>query len=125
MEWHSDSIPWVRLQKSRAVQCYFCGDTTAIVSRSDKSHDSGRVELYCDNPLCDARETLVLVLRDNTDETASRADVRALRALDHPPGNHGPAYTIAELAELVENDDLVGRRRSRDPMVLNLPDAGA
>lgn len=126
MNWASDSIPWVRLQKPNTkVQCYFCGDMTAILSFADKSHDPGRVELYCDNPHCDARETLILVLRDNADDTAARADVRALRELDRPPGEHGPVYTFKEFMELGDNDDVVGRRRSPEAMVLNLAEAGS
>jgi hypothetical protein len=50
VDWESDSIPWIRQQTHKtAVHCYFCGDKTAILSFTDKSHDTGRLEVYRDN----------------------------------------------------------------------------
>jgi hypothetical protein len=62
-------------------QCYFCGGQTVTRSVSDIADDTGRIDLYCDNPDCDAREIAVIVCRDGHGAWG-RADVRALAAID-------------------------------------------
>ncbi|MGC9670936.1 hypothetical protein ACNTMW_30865 [Planosporangium sp. 12N6] len=63
-----------------AYPCYFCGTQMLRRSYGDREQDPFRVELYCDNPDCEAREIIVLVRRGLG--THLRADVRALRDLD-------------------------------------------
>lgn len=84
--WDAATNPWVRRQPTNtATRCPFCGADTAILSAHDDPDDPGRVELYCDNGNCDAREITILVMRDGTFDTGERTDVRALRAVDHGP----------------------------------------
>lgn len=66
---------------SARTACIFCGADTAKLSNDDKSNDTGRVQLYCDNQRCEAREVEVIVMRDGK-QGALRADVRALEAVD-------------------------------------------
>ncbi|PYC80495.1 hypothetical protein C7C46_12390 [Streptomyces tateyamensis] len=83
-EWETGQQPWVRQRVKRASQalpCYFCGSNTAMLSDHDDDRDTGRVELYCDNQDCDAREVVILVLRDGAG-AHDRADVQALHAVD-------------------------------------------
>jgi hypothetical protein len=89
-EWEAGTTPWIRQRqperswnhvKDNTVQCYFCGQMTAKRSTTDHDQDTGRVELYCQSDLCDAREMVVLVRRDGAGATW-RADSRALAALD-------------------------------------------
>ena len=65
--------------------CPWCGERTWFVSYGDKPADLGRVEMYCDNQDCDARETVVLITRgfneSGTVRAEARADVRALEGL--------------------------------------------
>lgn len=87
--WESGTTPWLRREQpkttwgteSQPAQCMFCGARTVKRSGHDKAADHGRLELYCDNGDCDAREVIVLVRRDGGD-AVDRADVRALAALD-------------------------------------------
>jgi len=58
----------------------FCGEVTAVASHHDREVDYGRIELYCDNPECEAREFVVLMVRG--EGAHMRADVRALAAVD-------------------------------------------
>jgi hypothetical protein len=85
--WDAGTTPWARrsLEAGQTVRCYFCGGETAISSYGDLPGDTGRLELYCDNELCDAREVVVLVSRDG-EGAHLRADVRALEAIDEGPG---------------------------------------
>ncbi|MFC9535999.1 hypothetical protein ACFT38_36865 [Streptomyces sp. NPDC056975] len=88
-EWEAGATPWLRRQQAettwttaaRPVQCMFCGEQTVKRSVTDHDEDTGRLELYCDNGACDAREMILLVRRDGAD-ASQRADVRALRLLD-------------------------------------------
>lgn len=60
--------------------CPFCGSKTLLQSRGDLASDTERVEVYCNNTLCDAREVIILIRRgERTDE---RADVQALTTVD-------------------------------------------
>lgn len=82
--WRPGQAPWIRSAgPDEPVGCYFCGKSTAITSFGDVSIDTGRVELYCDNGACDAREVEVIVVDDGTSRTAQRTDVRIL-------GRYGP-----------------------------------
>lgn len=87
--------PWVR-RKSRevTVPCYFCGKDTIIVSTSDLAIDPGRIQVYCDNDQCDARETEVIVVGDGAVATAARTDVRILA--QHGPVTDRPASSLIE-----------------------------
>lgn len=99
-EWDADATPWARRPDTgQTLPCYFCGGETAILSFGDRPDDSGRLELYCDSELCDAREVVVLVLRNGAG-AHERADVRALHEVDKP---------IAA----VEARDVVGRYEDR------------
>jgi hypothetical protein len=60
------------------VNCYMCGNRTAILSFNDLPTDHGRVTVYCEHVLCDARETEVIIVRDGTTTTPGRTDVRIL-----------------------------------------------
>ncbi len=60
--------------------CYFCGEDQVKLSYADRPADAQRIELYCDNVNCEAREVVVLMRRGLG--AHERADVRALQALD-------------------------------------------
>lgn len=116
VEWEAGSVPWARRSTSagQAVRCYFCGGETAIGSYGDLPDDTGRLELYCDNELCDAREVVILVRRDG-DDAYVRADVRALRAIDegpNPPANALDRYHTAK--------GKVPRRQDTAPFTLDV-----
>ncbi|MFD0207441.1 MULTISPECIES: hypothetical protein [Saccharothrix] len=124
MTWDSGTRPWIRgLADETPVLCYFCGEQTAIVSMEDRLDDTGRVELYCRNTDCDARDITVLVMRDGTRETAQRADVRVLRMIDDPsrPGRlpaRRRGVPSGEVSVEIDpfGDEVVGRRRSPGPI---------
>jgi hypothetical protein len=81
--WDSGQAPWVRrelINEQGRTRCLFCGGDTAKLSYLDHDADYGRVELYCDNPDCDASTVVVLVRQGGW--AAKRADVRALDAVD-------------------------------------------
>ncbi|MFD8899902.1 hypothetical protein [Streptomyces ardesiacus] len=88
-EWEAGATPWLRRHQPKAeyssepspVQCMFCGGQAVKRSATDYEEDSGRIELYCDNGNCDAREMILLVKRDGA-KSGLRADVRALRLVD-------------------------------------------
>lgn len=61
-------------------RCPFCGSERLLISDTDLPIDTERVEAYCDNASCDAREIVILVVRGAG--THDRADVSALRAVD-------------------------------------------
>lgn len=85
-EWDPDQQPWARraLDNGETVPCYFCGEIAIIQSYSDNQADNGRLEVYCNSPQCDARETTVLVMRGGGAHL--RADVKALNSAE-PPAN--------------------------------------
>lgn len=63
VSWDSGNVPWIRRHPhGTKVQCLFCGEIAAIVSDGDIGRDSGRVQVYCDNGACAAREIEVLVV---------------------------------------------------------------
>lgn len=63
-----------------SFSCYFCGEQQLKLSDFDRAADPYRVELYCDNRNCEAREVVVLLRRGAG--THERADVAALETLD-------------------------------------------
>ena len=64
-------VPWIR---DTAV-CPFCGSPDLKLA----GDESQRIDAYCDSPNCDARELVVLVLRDGHEgRAAERSDVRRL-----------------------------------------------
>lgn len=89
--WAPDEQPWARvrgagepdrgMEGTGYLQCPFCGQFSAKRSYGDEAADTGRVELYCTNEICQAREIVVLVMKDSY-QAHTRADVRLLRALD-------------------------------------------
>ncbi|MFI7508637.1 hypothetical protein ACIBSS_17580 [Micromonospora aurantiaca] len=128
--WDAGWQPYARAGKpDQRVQCYFCGEASAIISDGDNPEDSGRVEVYCLNSQCDAREVTALVLRD-AHGAGLRADVRALERIDETPAlrrdpadSWRPINVGAWLDELDDPDrhrNMVGRRTSRAP----LPEVG-
>lgn len=90
-EWQPDEQPWARTagatQPGRGMEgggyltCPFCGQLSAKRSYGDEPADTGRLELYCTNEDCQAREITVLVMKDSY-QAHTRADVRLLRAID-------------------------------------------
>lgn len=85
-DWSHGSTPWVRgvdgsPAGSEAIICYLCGSSTMMRSWGDLADDHGRIQLYCDNPDCAAREVEMIVLEDGNPATGRRADVRALMAV--------------------------------------------
>ncbi|MFE9172780.1 hypothetical protein ACFYNZ_25445 [Streptomyces kebangsaanensis] len=128
-QWKSGTTPWVRRAQPTAhlgvgaarFQCYFCGGQTATRSIDDVEADNGRIDLYCDNEDCAAREVTVIVRRDG-DGAQGRADVRALAAIDEgrldvgsvtdgdqPATSHGFQRPTEATAEAVV------RRRNKRP----------
>jgi hypothetical protein len=75
--WDSGTTPWLRAADSMFT-CYWCGEQTATRSWGDLAGDTGRVEFYCENPDCTAREVDVVILDDRRHSARDRADVRAL-----------------------------------------------
>jgi hypothetical protein len=126
-EWDAGATPWLRQHQTTAgygdqqqpVQCMFCGAQTIKRSASDRDQDTGRIELYCDNQLCDAREMVLLVKRDGAG-SIFRADVRALHLVDDgtldvhsafPP--EVKSYSMADL--LADHGNEVERRMREAP----------
>jgi hypothetical protein len=62
--------------------CPFCGKNSLIRSYGDLSDDNFRIELYCENPLCDTRVMTIIGLRMNGEVSNHRADAAAIRAVD-------------------------------------------
>jgi hypothetical protein len=133
--WEAGETPWLRERRhgpaitaSGYAQCYFCGEHTVKVSVGDLSADTGRVEIYCDNQDCDAREMTVLVTRDGH-HAGERADARILHSIDTDKHTTewGPIKGFT-LDELVNSDrDEAGiraRRQSRDPASYAAPGYG-
>jgi hypothetical protein len=83
--WERGSAPKVRdtAEDKRHVHgwtCPFCGADELLISDGDLPADCDRIELYCDNPGCDAREFVILATRG--EGVHERADVLALEAVD-------------------------------------------
>lgn len=112
-EWEAGETPWAR-HGERQLPCYFCGGHTAILSSGDRPDDPGRLELYCDNQMCDAREVVVLVKRDGAG-APDRADVRALREVDRP--RETPA-ALDVMGRYEDNKNITARRQSTTSLAL-------
>ncbi|MCS5487389.1 hypothetical protein NY588_09645 [Curtobacterium flaccumfaciens pv. beticola] len=121
LEWNAGETPWVRATlegspfgSSGYAQCYFCGDMSAKLSSTDLRSDSGRVEVYCDNGNCDAREVIVVVARDGN-HSDRRADVRILDALDRDTHSTEQkplvARSLQEIADAQDSEEAVVARR--------------
>lgn len=125
-EWNAEGEPWLRRHQPEAtyahepksVQCLFCGSQTLKRSASDRSQDPGRLELYCDNGRCDAREMVLLVRRDGAG-AGRRADVRALNLLDDGTLDVHTAFPPEakshDLFDLIADRPNVVERRMRKP----------
>lgn len=124
-EWNAGDVPWVRetlegsaFGSSGYAQCYFCGELSVKLSVGDLSSDSGRVEVYCDNGNCDAREVTVIVTRDGH-RSDRRADVRILEAVDQDTHTteEGPivARSLKEIADGEDSAGMLARRTDRGP----------
>lgn len=95
--WISGQIPWIRTLRDceNLAPCYLCGKRTVLRSFSgDMKSDHGRVQVYCDNDQCDARETEVIVVRDGTKTTPERTDVRIMEQFE--PVTNRPSWTPIE-----------------------------
>ncbi|MFE2072803.1 hypothetical protein [Streptomyces misionensis] len=110
-----------RPRGSRAArfQCYFCGGQSVIRSEHDNEHDTGRLELYCDNEHCAAKEIAVIVCRDGY-AAGERADLRALAAIDEGlldmaniPGGSKPAPSPTFKRPDEEQEKIVAARRDQ------------
>lgn len=83
------AAPWIQQVDARAG-CYFCGRDSVILSFGDLGEDRGRVQIYCDNGDCDAREVEVIVSDDGGTATRNRSDVRILEHF--PPDGRRPDW---------------------------------
>jgi len=89
---YQKSVPAIRgAGRGNPARCPWCGEDTWIVSDADHKEDRARVEMYCDNQMCDSRETVLLITRGFDDEygetghgetARTRGDVEAIRAVD-------------------------------------------
>lgn len=114
-EWDASEPPWARRPDTDGgLPCYFCGGRTAILSFGDRSDDPGRLELYCENQMCDAREVVVLVLRNGAG-AHDRADVRALAEVDRP--NHTPD-ALDVMARYDDRKNITRRRQNPHSLVV-------
>jgi hypothetical protein len=125
-EWTPDDQPWARLagaaepgggtESTGYLRCLFCGSKSAKRSYDDSPKDTGRIELYCTNENCEAREITVLVMKD-TYQAHTRADVRLLAALDRGqtdiPAPHDPP-PITTFADLMRRPDVDLTARRQD-----------
>lgn len=106
------------------VRCYFCGVDTAKLSEGDLDADLGRIQVYCDNEGCAAREATILVER-NGSRAAWRADVRALKANDQADAM-GNAYVhpgglITQKPQRPDGPDVLAPRLDEGPQELLIP----
>lgn len=125
-EWEAGGEPWLRRHQPETtyghepnpVQCMFCGARTLKRSASDRPQDPGRLELYCDNGMCDAREMVLLVRRDGA-EAGLRADVRALNLIDDGTldvhATFPPEAKSRNVLDLIADRPNVVERRMRRP----------
>ncbi|OBC19347.1 hypothetical protein A5786_17030 [Gordonia sp. 852002-50816_SCH5313054-a] len=96
--WSNGITPWLR-QSQKPFNCYWCGSVEAILSWGDIGEDTERIEFYCQNPDCNAREVDVLVVDDGTDTTRRRADAKALQRF--------PGEVLADPV-LINDDEQLG-----------------
>ncbi|MWV58725.1 hypothetical protein [Rathayibacter sp. VKM Ac-2754] len=124
--WQVGETPWVRsalvgpaANSPGYAQCYFCGQMTAKLSESDVEADTGRVDVYCNNTWCEARETTVLILRDGA-AASDRADTRMPAAIDNDlHSTQQKPFKVLSLGELLEDEpaeaEIVARRTDDGP----------
>jgi hypothetical protein len=127
-QWEAGGEPWLRRYQpeaswgpeSKLVHCMFCGDKTLKRSASDRPQDPGRLEMYCDNAFCDAREMILLVVGDGLN-AHERADVRALRLVDSGDLDVNTAFPPEmkshDVFDLMADRPNVVERRMRRPVV--------
>ena len=128
--WGRTEQPWLRRVfggKGKTV-CYFCGEKQAILSWGDRSVDPGRLEVYCQNDGCEAREVAVVVLQDGWNSDL-RADVRALASVDdpRPVPDRLQAKTVEEIMAddpYLSSDAVYRRRQSSSDLNLHVPSRG-
>lgn len=131
--WDAGTQPWIRRQPEKSgVLCYFCGEFSAIVSLYDRPADNGRVEVYCTNSDCEAREITILVMKDGTLETFERSDVRMLRVIDEPsrrgqlrPDRRRPLPEDSVVDRLLQGHDEVVARRLSPGAVAGVREVGS
>ncbi|MER7834125.1 hypothetical protein [Streptomyces sp. NPDC095602] len=112
-EGEAGETPWAR-QGTKHLPCYFCGGHTAILSSGDRPDAPGRLEVYCDNQMCDAREVVVLVKRDGA-AVSDLADVRALGEVDRP---RETPEVLDVMARYEDNRNITARRQSTTSLAL-------
>jgi hypothetical protein len=112
-EFEEGSTPAIREAPSE-YRCPFCGEESLIRSNGDFSDDKFRIKLYCDNPLCDARELTIIGLRMNGRVSDHRADAAAIEAIDQGT----EAEQEAEGVELIrdERGEVIARSMSLSDM---------
>jgi hypothetical protein len=78
-----DQVPWIRGldDDHEPARCFFCGHAALKLSGGDLPVDPRRVQVYCDNDQCDAREIEVIVMTDATGSTRSRTDVQIMQRI--------------------------------------------
>lgn len=116
----SSDQPWGRGNAS-AIPCPFCGSSAVKQSFGDDPSDPVRLELYCDNGMCEAREFVILARR--LDYPHARADLAALEAVD----DYGARETIeagTPLSELEAERDARWERRKRPARITVEPADG-
>lgn len=111
-------VPWIRRgRNAERAFCLFCGERSLLLSDDDDASDTGRVEVYCDNGECDAREIVILNTRGWGADL--RADVRALDDVDrgyNPPARPARIMTATEvLAETPSHSQRARWRKERTP----------
>lgn len=122
--WQVGQTPWVQAaligppeNSPGYAQCYFCGQMTAKLSSSDVEADTGRVDVYCNNTWCEARETTVLIIRDGAN-ASERADARMLAAIDNDTHTtQEEPFKVVSLREILgseENEGAILARRLDD-----------
>jgi hypothetical protein len=93
--WTPGMEPWIRqAPPGTRFLCYFCGETTAILSHGDRP-DPGRAEVYCENNFCEVRRVAIIILQDGTLATIERTDVRTLDAIDKGAEPDEPLHPLA------------------------------
>lgn len=106
MAWGLREQPWLRgilAESGGRGRCPFCGEKTLKQSDGDVVEDDRRIEMYCDNENCAAREITILAMR--VAESDDRADVEALQTID--------AGQDTELDDVMARYELRGSRLAR------------
>lgn len=120
-DWLAGSEPWVRSQRGEDFPCPWCGEMDIELSRDDVADDRARIHLRCRNTDCGIRDYAVLIVRDGTFDTTDRPDVMTLRYIDTPPrlrrrGSGDLIYNVRTTQRVLDEDDVLARRTSTDPV---------